>query len=102
MDWDVSFAMAAAVEILTDSASRVFASYTGWDYPMSRTQIWETRGWERVMNALRGEKEDPIMYPFPWHDSDPDKAERALIAGMDPEEKAWFEDTLKTFSAIPG
>lgn len=101
MDWGWSFAIAAAVEILTDPASRVFASVTGWDYPMSRTEIWETRGWERVMNALRGGKEDPIMYPFPWHDSDPDKAERALIAGMDPEEKAWFEDTLKTFSAIP-
>jgi hypothetical protein len=101
MDWDVSYAMAAAVEIITDPASRGFASVTGWDYPMSRTQIWEARGWERVMNALRGEKEDPIIYPFPWHDSDPDKAERALIAGMDPEEKTWFEDTLKTFSAIP-
>nr|UVX93533.1 MAG: hypothetical protein [Bacteriophage sp.] len=101
MDWDVSFAIAAAVEIITDPASRVFASYTGWDYPMSRTQIWQVRGWERVMNALRGEKEEPIIFKYPWHAKDPDAAERALIAGMDSEEKAWFEDTLKTFSAIP-
>lgn len=101
IDWDVSYAMAAAVEIISDSASRVFASYTGWDYPMSRTQIWVTRGWERVMNALRGEKEDPIIFEYPWHAKDPDAAERALIVGMDSEEKAWFEDTLKTFSAIP-
>lgn len=101
MDWGVSFAMAAAVEILTDSASRVFASFTGWDYPMSRTQIWQVHGWERVMNALRDEEEKPILFTYPWHDSAPDAAERALIAGMDAEEKAWFEDTLKTFSAIP-
>ena len=101
MGWEVSFAMAAAVEIITDSASRVFASFTGWDYPMSRTQIWETRGWERVMNALRGEEEKPVIFTYPWRDSAPDAAERALIAGMDTEEKAWYEDTLKTFSAIP-
>lgn len=97
----MSFAMAAAGEILTDSASRVFASFTGWDYPMSRTQIWETRGWERVMNALRSEKEEPILFTYPWRDSAADTAERAVISGMEPEEKAWFEDTLKTFSAIP-
>lgn len=97
----MSFAIAAAVEIITDPASRVFASVTGWDYPMSRTQIWAARGWERVMNALRGEKEDPILFEWPWRNFDPGKAERALIAGMDSEEKAWFEDTLKTFSAIP-
>lgn len=101
MDWGVSYAIAAAVEIITDPASRVFASFTGWDYPMSRAQIWETRGWERVMNALRGEKEDPILYEWPWPENSADQAERTLIAGMDPEEKAWFEDTLKTFSAIP-
>lgn len=101
MDWGVSYAIAAAVEIITDPASRVFASVTGWDYPMSRVQIWETRGWERVMNALRGEKEDPILFEWPWPENSADQAERTLIAGMDPEEKAWFEDTLKTFSAIP-
>lgn len=98
----MSFAIAAAVEIITDSASRVFTSYTGWDYPMSRTQIWQVQGWERVMNALRSEEEeDPIIFTYPWHAKDADAAERALIAGMDSEEKAWYEDTLKTFSAIP-
>lgn len=98
----MSFAIAAAVEIITDSASRVFASYTGWDYPMSRTQIWQVQGWERVMNALRSEEEeDPIIFTYPWRAKDADAAERALIAGMDSEEKAWYEDTLKTFSAIP-
>ena len=53
------------------------------------------------MNALRDEEEKPILFTYPWRDNAADTAERALIAGMGPEEKAWYEDTLKTFSAIP-
>lgn len=60
---------------------------------MSRTEFYAAALLQRVSNALRGEKDEPLVIPWPW----PDEDEAPNVTGA---ERAELEARLRASSAL--
>lgn len=56
-------------QLLQDMSSHLCASVSGWDYPMSRADMYAAATLARVINVTSGEGEKPFTPDWPWPDA---------------------------------
>lgn len=81
-------------QLLLDMGSHLYASVSGWSYPMNRGEMHGTALLARVINATAGPKDKPWLPDWPWPD------ESKVAESVTDEERAALKALLNSRSAF--